>query len=821
MSYGNSSQVKTPEIKKILYYGQKWYVVLHDVRSSSTLGVEKLYIDGSLTSSINAGTNAADHRRVFSFTKKYDKNLCHTAYIVLYNTHNNIVSKSKEIHFGNRSKCTNNSTVQSSNAETPEIKKILYYGKKWYVVLQDVSSSSTLSVEKLYIDGGLTTSINAGTNAADHKRVFSFSKKYNPNLCHTAYIVLYNTQNHVVSKSKKIQFGNKHNCSNTASPNVPSTQPNNSSNNNQASVQHNADYYISLNGSDSNNGKSLNNAFKTIAHALATARGGDTILMKGGVYRQGNILYNKRDKSGKYITLQNYNGEKVTIKGSKVVRSWEHYRGNIWKLVSGDNSGLNRKVHYQQVFYGNGKSLQKIGYPNYIKQGGKYIWQSPYKRYVPIKENSRNPFGMSEGTFYVKELSNGNHDLYVWLPNGKTPIDSDVTMEVSDAQFILYAYDVDHLKLKGLSFMHSSSAGFGNFKNGFQGGVGVSVGRYAIVEDCDISYMDFAGLSLSLGGQGHRSENMHQTVKYSKIHHNGAVGISSTTGGFLIVENEFYENGHRPFIQYWHTGAIKTSAGGWGKVLDNYIHDEHAQGIWFDSCHSHGTNRIEVSRNYLDGIGYRNNPLDQIHIRGHGIFFEQSSNILISNNIVNRAIIRGIYISLSQNVQVINNLVRKSNIEQLGVRYRDDLGLKLSNVSITDNIFLDKVPNKYMDVKVFYETDRDAIFNPNNVFKNNIIYNSNGIYKGDFSTSHWSFNENLKGVNPLFLTHGSSRLDEWTIDNNSPLINTSVSGKHLKYDFRRVLRNRTRPMNMGPFEQINGSDYTKYKSSHKKFNTYK
>ena len=881
MSYCASTKIEVPEIQNVVYYGKRWYMILQDVDSSPTLSVEKVFVDDGLNRIIQAGTNASDHKRIFPLAKQYDPNLCHTAYIVLYDAQNKIVSKGKEVYFGNRSNCKdtikpnitlrgdnpstihlgeyyheqgatasdnidgdisqkitidssnlninvagsysiyysvqdsaqNTTTVsrevkviQSNPNQTVEIKKIVYYGKKWYMVLQDVAKSPTLSVEQVFVDDGLNRTINAGTSASDHKRVFPLTQQFDPNLCHTAYIVLYDTHNNSVSQSNEIQFGNISNCENN---NTVVINPNSSN------------YYISLTGNDSNNGKSLKTAFKTISHALSVAKRGDTILMKGGVYRQSNILYSKRDQSNKYITLQNYNGEKVVIKGSKVVTSWEHYKDNIWKLVAGGTSGLNRKVHYQQVFYADGKSLQKVGYPNYIKQGGNYIWKSPYKRYVPIKENSSNPFGMSEGTFYVQKLSDGTYDLYVWLPNGKTPIDSDVTMEVSDAKFILYAYDVDRFKIKGLTFMHTSSAGFGNFNNGFQGGVGVAIGRYGIVEDCEIAYMDFAGLSLSLGNSGHKAENMHQTIIHSKIHHNGAVGISSITGGFLIVENEFYENGHRPFIQYWHTGAIKTSAGGWGKILDNYIHDEKAEGIWFDSCHTNTTHQIVVSRNYLDGIGHRNNPLDQIHERGHAIFMEQSSNILIDNNIVNRAITRGIYISLSKNVQVINNLVRASRIEQLGVRYRDDLGLKLSNVSITDNIFLDKLPNQYMDVKAFYESDKDAIFNPNNIFKNNIIYNSNGIYKADFSTSHWSFDDNLKGIDPLLLTHGNSRLDEWTIDSNSPVINASVSGKHLKYDFRRLNRNTTRPMNMGPFEEINNADYTTYVNTHKKFNTYK
>jgi len=700
------------------------------------------------------------------------------------------------------------SYANTTNIDKLQIKNIYYSkkDKKWYVSLHDVLSSNELSFEQLFIDDELSTTIPAGTKSPDHRRVFIPSKSYNPTLCHVAYMVLYDNENEVIQKTDRFYFGDKTKCSDKKSK----------------TSHKDTLYYISPTGDDSNDGKSLNHPFKTISHALNTAKGGDTILLKGGTYREANILYNKPNITGKYITLQNYNGEKVTIKGSKIIKNWERYKGNIWKLSSSDDSGLDRTVHFQQVFYGNGKQLLKVGYPNYLKENGQFIWKAPYKRYMPIKENPNNPFGMSEGTFYVKKLSNGTFDLYVWLPNGKTPLDSNVTMEVSDARFILYAYDVSHLKLKGLTFMHSSSAGFGNAQNGFQGGVGVTVGKYAIIENCEIAYMDFAGLSLSLGSRGKKSQNMYQKVTHSKIHDNGATGISSTTGGFFIFENEFYQNSSRPFIQYWHTGAIKTSAGGWGEISDNYIHDEFAHGIWFDSCHNNNANNsIVVARNYLDKLGYRtDNPLDIANLRGHAIFFEQSSHILIDHNIVNNTFQRGIYISLSQDVNVTNNLVRQSHLEQLGVRYRDDLGLKLSNVRITDNIFIDKEPNRYLDIKVFYETDNDAWFNPNNVFRNNIIYNSNGKYGGDFSTSHWSFNNNLKGVDPMIITHGSSKLNEWTIDSTSPAIQASINTLNLKFDFRRALRDTSMAMNIGPFEVITPTQYNQYVSTHLKLNPY-
>ena len=548
------------------------------------------------------------------------------------------------------------------------------------------------------------------------------------------------------------------------------------------------DYYISLNGSDNNDGKTLGTAFKTIAHALEVANGGDTILMKGGEYRQAEIRYRKLNDTGKYITLQNYNNEKVVIKGSKEVTGWVNYQNNIWKLPAADNSGLNRNVHYQQVFYGEGKSLQKIGYPSYVLNSqGVNIWKAGFKRFDPMKKNANNPFGMSEGTFYVEKLANGKFDLYVWLPNGKTPNDANVKMEVSDEQYIIDAFNVKNMKFKGLTIMHTAASGYAKSSNGFQAGSALTVGYKAIIEDCEIAYTDFAAINLTLGGNP-RGVNMQQEIRGSKIHHNGDIGVSSSAGGYLIENNEFYSNGVRPFIQYWHSGAIKTSANGWGEIKDNYIHDELGQGIWFDNCHSDYP--IKVHHNYIDGVGNRNNALDTIRSRGNGMFFEQSTNVRAYNNIINMAIQRGIYASLSKDVVISNNLIRKSNLEQLAVRYRDDYGVvRFENVKVKNNIFMDNRGGSF-DFKAFHESDTDAVFLANNEFVNNIIYNSDGkSAKIEVGNSHWSLDDNLANINPLLLTNGSTMINTWTLDTQSPAIDASTRYQFITDDIKHNPRN--------------------------------
>jgi hypothetical protein len=77
-------------------------------------------------------------------------------------------------------------------------------------------------------------------------------------------------------------------------------------------------YYVSPNGSDSNNGTSLTSPFKTVNKAVASVKAGDTIYVRGGTYQLTSAVNPKvSGTSGNPITLANYKNEKVTLDGSK------------------------------------------------------------------------------------------------------------------------------------------------------------------------------------------------------------------------------------------------------------------------------------------------------------------------------------------------------------------------------------------------------------------------------------------------------------------------------------------------------------------------
>ncbi len=629
------------------------------------------------------------------------------------------------------------------------------------------ATTVTINVGENYQDAGATATDNQDGDISDKIVV---TNPLNTNEAGT-YIITYNVQDAQKNKAEELQRTVIVQAEEETPDNYPATT-----------------LFVAPSGDDSNSGTEITHPLKSIKQALKLAKEGDVISLLGGTYREG-LLNIDHDN----ITIQSYQNQKVIIKGSVNVTAWEHYQDNIWKLApkSQDHSALNRSVHYQQVFYAEGKELQMVGYPNYKTSGTTSIWDIK-KRYVKIKENPDNPFGMSEGTFYVAQ--NGDaYDLYVWLPDGKKPTDNDVLMEVSDKSYLINAGTSKNISIRGISFRHTAAQSKASYPH-YQGGYALRVEEGANIENCEFAYTDFAGLNLARG-YAPNGTDMKQHVSNSTFHHNGAVGLTSTAGGFLVEESEFYENGRRPFIQYWHTGAIKVSSDGWGEIKNNHIYNERAQGIWFDNCDS--GEPILVHHNYINGTGNAyDNPLRELKLRGHAIFFEQSKNIKIYNNIVNEAIQRGIYVSASTDVVVSNNLVRQSTLEQLAIRYREDKAPGAKNIKVLNNIFVDK--RGTYDMKAFYESKPNSIFDPNNELSNNIIYNSDGKYRADFATAHWKLEDNLLDVNPMLDTHGSNDLSQWSLASDSSAINQASSYPFIGDDYRH--KNRDASPDIGPFE---------------------
>ena len=76
-------------------------------------------------------------------------------------------------------------------------------------------------------------------------------------------------------------------------------------------------YYVATTGNDASPG-TLAAPWKTINHAAQTAVAGDTVLVRGGTYKEYVTIAHSGSASAGYITFQNYTGESPVVDGTTV-----------------------------------------------------------------------------------------------------------------------------------------------------------------------------------------------------------------------------------------------------------------------------------------------------------------------------------------------------------------------------------------------------------------------------------------------------------------------------------------------------------------------
>jgi len=121
----NASAVATSEIFAVKYYGGNWNIAYKDLPISPNLGVEKLFVDGTLDRQVNAGTSIPSLRRGFRLLGTYDAAACHTASLVVYNQAGDQIAKTADFNFGDITKCEEVNVCNTNTAITKEALRLM------------------------------------------------------------------------------------------------------------------------------------------------------------------------------------------------------------------------------------------------------------------------------------------------------------------------------------------------------------------------------------------------------------------------------------------------------------------------------------------------------------------------------------------------------------------------------------------------------------------------------------------------------------------------------------------------------------------------
>jgi hypothetical protein len=116
------------------------------------------------------------------------------------------------------------------------------------------------------------------------------------------------------------------------------------------SCQTSREYHVSMNGSDNNRG-AQSSPFRTIGRAAQVAFPGDVITVHEGVYREWVNPPRSGISDDKRIVYRAAPGERVEIKGSEHITTWEKVQDGVWKVVL-PNTFFGEYNPYVDLIYG-------------------------------------------------------------------------------------------------------------------------------------------------------------------------------------------------------------------------------------------------------------------------------------------------------------------------------------------------------------------------------------------------------------------------------------------------------------------------------------
>lgn len=367
--------------------------------------------------------------------------------------------------------------------------------------------------------------------------------------------------------------------------------------------------YVAMNGNDSSGNGTAAAPYATLARAVAVATSGDSIVVRGGVYRQGDISV----PANKTLKIIAYPGETPIFDGAFALSDAWTTEGNLkyhtyTPMPVTDGSGIS---------FTSGQNLAGDGIGKYPDQA----WVGNTElRQVSTKS------AVTNSTFYVDRASNR---LYV------TAASADSRLIESSWKNVFITVSSPGTSLIGFKITRFSNTAsdYGVVK--FQ-----ATADQSLMENDEVS--DTAFIAVSYGGGS--DLNTDSTMRHVTLTASNWMGVSATYTDYLTLDgvnitkmNQFDEFTYSP-----QSGALKTSRTRYTKVINSNISDNHSQGLWFDQSNY----QVDVANNTI---------LDNL---GSGVFYEISDDLLLVNNYI-RATggARAVKLSGSSGLKLVNNTI--------------------------------------------------------------------------------------------------------------------------------------------------------------------
>jgi len=411
------------------------------------------------------------------------------------------------------------------------------------------------------------------------------------------------------------------------------------------------EYHVSIKGNDQSVGTEMS-PFRTIGRAAQVAYPGDVITVHAGVYREWINPPRGGDSDDNRIVYRAAPGERVEIKGSEHINTWQKENNGLWKVTL-PNTFFNDYNPYNDLIYGDWFSDHgRIHHTGevFLNNRSLYEKESLEKVLNPTTEiNTLDP----EGSTYTWYCETDAHNTTIWA-NFQQYNPNKELVEISVRRTVFYPEKpgINYLTIQGFHISQAATQ-WGAPTAEQIGMISTHWNKGWIIEDNVISNSKCSGITLgkerstghnvwlgdlSIDGSVHYIEVTFRTLQNGWSREN--------IGSHIVRNNEIFA--------CEQTGICGSMGAAFSLIEHNHIHD-----IWI---------KRQFSGAEIAGIKFHA-PIDtrifgnRIHRTGKGIWLDwMAQGAWVSRNLLYDNDAEDIFIEVCHGPYLIDNNICGSPI---------------------------------------------------------------------------------------------------------------------------------------------------------------
>jgi parallel beta-helix repeat protein len=376
----------------------------------------------------------------------------------------------------------------------------------------------------------------------------------------------------------------------------------------------------------------------TLEMALDKARTGDVVILRGGIYRTGDLPFNQG------ITIQPYAEEQPVLKGTLVAKEWKSIGKNLWKTSwtrlfpdkpddwwSRDRYGKNTPLHLfnNDMVFIDGKLLKSAAWEGEVDANSFFIDYDSKSVYI-----GTDPAGhLVEITAFNRGLHRVNKELKGVASDRKGFNLKGVKL----TQYAFCALEMDGHTPEGIA----DPSTFGKDIVG------------SVIENCTFSYCGRVGAH-------RRGDNT--VLRNCSVHHTTTEGVYLMSSSDCLFERNMFSQNNIENIDGYYPAAVKIFNQTYRTTCrDNLVFDlPLSNGIWYDVGNVDG----RFLNNRVKNVGTNKGNVPNYAIMWpnySGFFFEISKGAICAGNVFEDCD-QSVFVLNSSDVQIYQNTFVNSTV---------------------------------------------------------------------------------------------------------------------------------------------------------------